>query len=34
MANGYTGHKPGDIIYVLDDDKNLKKIDCPQRKQS
>lgn len=27
-ANRYAGHKPGDIIYIVDGDKNLKKIDC------
>ena len=29
-ANRYAQHKPGDITYIVDGDKNLKKIDCEQ----
>lgn len=29
-ANGYAQHKPGDITYIVDGDKNLKKIECEQ----
>ena len=29
-ANVYAQHKPGDIIYIVDGDKNLKKVDCDQ----